>query len=105
MKAQATKLNRTSKLNDVRARPIHFELDQAPARSVCIAGSFNEWHPNVTPMISVGGGRWLKELTLSPGTYEYRFVVDGNWMSDPNNAETKPNPFGESNSVLSVASA
>ena len=42
---------------------------------VGIAGSFNDWHPNVTPMIRLNDGKWAKELALPPGRYEYRFVV------------------------------
>ena len=53
-------------------------------------------------MIPVGEGRWVKELALPPGDYEYRFVVDGAWIPDPLAKETVPNPFGEMNSVLKV---
>ena len=53
-------------------------------------------------MVSVGDGRWLKQLVLAPGVYEYRLVVDGEWMPDPLASETAPNPFGETNSVLRV---
>ena len=53
-------------------------------------------------MVSVGDGRWLKGLVLPPGNYEYRVVVDGEWMPDPRASETVTNPFGERNSVLKV---
>ena len=53
-------------------------------------------------MMPVGEGRWVKELVLPPGVYEYRLVVDGRWMSDPQASETAPNSFGEFNSVLKV---
>ncbi len=70
--------------------------------AVCIAGTFNEWRPEATPMVPLGNGRWIKTLALPPGQYEYRVVVDGNWMCDPLAKETTPNPFGEFNSVLRV---
>ena len=57
------------------------------ARSVCVAGTFNDWHPLVTEMINVGGDRWAKALTLAPGRYEYRFLVDGEWRDDPTATE------------------
>lgn len=79
-----------------------FELTNPAAQSVSIAGSFNEWHPTVTPMIALGDGRWRKELTLLPGRYEYRLVVDGQWVDDPAAKETAPNPFGGLNAVLTV---
>ena len=82
---------------------VRVDLIHPQAREVFIAGTFNDWHPSATPMISLGGGRWAKELTLAPGRYEYRFVVDGEWMEDPSAKETVPNPFGGSNAVLIVS--
>lgn len=81
------------------------ELIHATAQEVCLAGSFNDWHPSVTPMIRKGEGKWAKELVLPPGRYEYRFVVDGVWMDDPTAAEYIPNSFGTANAVLVVAAS
>ena len=53
-------------------------------------------------MIDMGQGRWLKELVLPPGTYEYLFVADGRWLPDPLAQATTPNPFGGRNSVVTV---
>jgi len=72
------------------------------AATISVAGTFNDWRPGAAPMISLGAGRWIKALTLPPGTYEYRLVVDGQWMPDPRAVETTPNPFGGFNSVLRV---
>lgn len=82
--------------------PVHLEFNHPTASAICVAGTFNEWHPGVTPMISLGDGRWIKELVLPPGDYEYRLVVDGEWMPDPRASETVPNGFGQQNSVLRV---
>jgi len=79
-----------------------FECIHPTAATVSVAGSFNDWRPGATPMISLGAGRWIKALTLPPGTYEYRLVVDGQWMPDPQAEETTPSPFGGLNSVLRV---
>jgi len=79
-----------------------FECIHPTAATISVAGSFNDWHPGATPMISLGAGRWIKALTLPPGTYEYRLVVDGQWMPDPRVEETTPSPFGGFNSVLRV---
>jgi 1,4-alpha-glucan branching enzyme len=79
---------------------IHFEFTSSAAESVAIAGSFNDWQPNATPMIALGQGRWAKDLALPPGQYEYCLVVDGEWITDPLAKETVPNPFGGVNSVL-----
>ena len=39
---------------------------------------------------------------MPPGSYEYRFVVDGQWVDDPEVNELIPNPFGSANAVLEV---
>ena len=44
---------------------IHFEFTSPTAESVAIAGTFNEWQPNATPMIALGQGRWAKDLALA----------------------------------------
>ena len=81
------------------------ELVRPDAQEVGIAGSFNDWHPRVTPMIRLDDGKWAKELALPPGRYEYRFVVDGEWVDDPAATELIPNPFGTANAVLVVAAS
>ena len=53
-------------------------------------------------MIPMAKGRWAKNLTLPPGIYEYRLLVDGEWMTDPLARETVANPFGSENSILRV---
>lgn len=82
--------------------PVRFEFTHPTARSVCIAGTFNAWHPSVTEMIALGDGRWVKELALPPGTHEYRLVVDGEWMADPTAGISVANPYGGQNSVVIV---
>ena len=88
-----------------RLEPVRFEFTHPTATTVCVAGTFNDWHPEAKPMNPVGGGRWRKETVLLPGSYEYRLVVDGQWIADPLARETVPNPFGGRNSVLTVASS
>ncbi len=86
-----------------RGIPVRFELNSVPARSIRIAGTFNNWHPEATDMIDLGDGRWVKELVLHPGTYEYLLVVDGQWVLDPSALEFIANPFGGRNCVIRVA--
>lgn len=84
------------------AQKVRIEFRDEKAQAVSIAGTFNDWHPTATPMIALGDGRWAKELALPPGRYEYRLVVDGEWISDPAAPEQAPNPHGSCNSVLEV---
>jgi 1,4-alpha-glucan branching enzyme len=81
---------------------VHFEYRDPRARSVHVAGSFNDWHPSVTEMLEVEPGRWVKDLSLPPGRHEYLLVVDGQWRPDPGCPDRAPNPFGGENSLLHV---
>ena len=80
---------------------IRLEYSQLGARSVAIAGSFNSWQPEQAS--ATGNGGWVKELAIGPGRYEYMFVVDGQWLPDPNAKEFAPNPFGGQNSVIVIS--
>jgi hypothetical protein len=80
-----------------------FSAHFARAKKVLIAGDFNNWSPMSTPMVNVGKpGEWRMTLPLHPGRYRYRFVVDGKWMTDPNNKYVEVNQFGELNNVVEV---
>jgi chromosome partitioning protein len=73
------------------------------AKKVLIAGDFNNWSPMSTPMINRGRpGEFYMSLPLPRGRYRYRFVVDGKWMTDPNNKYVEVNQFGELNNVIEV---
>jgi 1,4-alpha-glucan branching enzyme len=82
--------------------PVHFEFTHPTATTVCVAGCFNHWQPEAKALHPSGGGRWVKETVLAPGTYEYCLVVDGEWMPDPMAKDYVPNPFGGKNSILTV---
>ena len=85
--------------------PVHFEFTHPTAASVCVAGTFNNWKPEAKALHPSGGGRWVKETSLPPGTYEYCLIVDGQWMPDPLAKDDVPNAFGGRNSILKVSSA
>jgi 1,4-alpha-glucan branching enzyme len=84
-------------------RHVSFELIKPGAKQVCVAGSFNGWRPERSPLVALGDGRFVGDLTVDPGRYEYLFVVDGQWVPDPKAQETVQNPFGGKNSVLTVS--
>ena len=84
---------------------VRFEFTHPTAVTVCLAGTFNHWQPEAKALHSSSTGHWWKETALAPGTYEYCFVVDGQWMPDPLARESVPNPFGGRNSVLHVATS
>jgi peroxiredoxin len=55
--------------------------------SVFLAGSFNDWRPTDLKMDGPDAkGRFKKQVTLKPGLYEYKFVINGSlWRPDPGN--------------------
>ncbi len=77
----------------------------APGAScVQLAGDFNDWAPETTPMTPNDTRECFHTLLpLAPGRYRYRYVIDGDWRSDPHNMYVESNPFGELNSVVEVA--
>ncbi|MGA3268938.1 MAG: glycogen-binding domain-containing protein [Verrucomicrobiota bacterium] len=82
---------------------ICFGLYAPEAQAVFVAGSFNGWQPSAMPLQKQDDGRWVVELVLEPGRYEYRFVVDGQWTDDPLSPAYVSNPFGGLNCVLVAA--
>jgi 1,4-alpha-glucan branching enzyme len=83
-------------------KPIDFSLIMPEAQSVALVGTFNEWDLKRTPMRRDPLLGWKTTIWLPRGRYEYRFVVDGQWVSDPNAKESVRNSFGSTNSVIVV---
>jgi 1,4-alpha-glucan branching enzyme len=87
------------------ARPVDvvFAIEKPEAKEVYLCGDFNQWSPvNARMFLRSGNHRWEKRLTLPPGRYEYKFLVDGEWMHDATARETAPNVHGSLNSVVHV---
>jgi hypothetical protein len=59
----------------------------AKPKAVYLAGTFNDWKPTGQVMTGPDAqGSFTTRLTLKPGTYEYKFVVEGkSWKADPGN--------------------
>ena len=80
-----------------------FFLEAPAGAEVYLAGSFNNWDAKAKPMRwdEVRQGYAVRGYLL-PGEYEYKFVVDGNWMVDPRNPNRRENGLNSFNSVLVV---
>ncbi|MBK7187384.1 MAG: hypothetical protein IPH86_01470 [bacterium] len=81
--------------------PVMFRCEAPGAGKVCLAGEFNGWSDAANPMKN-DGGAWTLALDLAPGSYQYKFVVDGNWKQDDKNPEAAPDGFGGNNSIMKV---
>jgi 1,4-alpha-glucan branching enzyme len=84
-------------------KKVAFSLHAPQAETVFLAGDFNQWHPKKHGLKKTKSGEWEAKLMLVPSTYEYKFVVDGNWQEDPVNTRTCLNCFGTRNNLLTVA--
>jgi hypothetical protein len=80
---------------------IRFSFRDEGARSVAWAGQFNNWSASANPMTKSAEGVWTVVLPLPAGEHEYKFVVDGQWIADPENSVTHGD-FG--NSLVKVGS-
>jgi hypothetical protein len=70
----------------------HYEVTfryKAPkgSKSCYLAGTFNDWKPNTLAMDGPDAdGAFTVRLTLKPGNYEYKYVIEGkHWRHDPGN--------------------
>jgi chromosome partitioning protein len=95
-----------SGIDAAAAREVVVRFRDPGASDVRIAGDFNGWVPDkgVRSLIESDGPVrvWTKILQLPPGTYQYRYVVDGEWREDPENPEIVSGPVGGRSSVLVV---
>lgn len=71
------------------------------SKKVYLSGSFNHWEPRELQMIKTTSG-WHLPLYLAEGTHTYRFVTDGQWITDPENKDRLPNEFNDFNSVIRI---
>jgi len=93
------------KLHGPRQLPegVMFSLDAPQSKEVSVTGEFTNWSREGLPMEKDSkDGLWKTLVDIAPGEYEYRFIVDGVWLRDPNNKDYVRNEFGQENSLLIV---
>lgn len=71
------------------------------AKKVIVAGSFNDWNEKAFTMRKTSSG-WSLPAYLKDGTYEYKFIVDDNWITDPANPNKRDDGKGNMNSYLQL---
>jgi predicted esterase len=73
------------------------------AKEIFLAGDFNGWKRRETSLIKGRDNVWRIVLELKPNrSYDYKYIVDGNWVNDPNNKDLNPDVAGGANSVIFV---
>ena len=70
-------------------------------RGVQVAGSWDQWKPRDLDL--VGDDTWMLSLSIPPGTFQYKYIIDGVWMHDPSKKWLQ-DPEGNINNVIKVES-
>lgn len=92
--------------NSVYFKPNHvFELKgYTDVKEVILTGSFNDWDEEEIKMEKTANG-WRKAVFFPVGTYAYKFKLGQQWITDPANADVRPDGAGNMNSFLNVGDA
>lgn len=91
------------KKTTVKRRRVKFEVLAEPNSKVFLAGSFNGWSSETKQLKEKDAdGVYNGTLLLEPGEYEYKFVINGEWLIDSENPNFSQNKLGTLNSVVKV---
>lgn len=89
--------------------PVEFSCHAPKAQAVFVAGTFNDWRSEATPLKRQPDGHWRTTLPLPHGCHEFKFIVDGHWCCEPGCEheyrgcpKCVPNALGTMNRVLEV---
>ncbi len=92
-----------AKKTEPKNQRVTFSVRAEVGSKVFLAGSFNEWSPSAKEMVDKkGDGVFTATVSLAPGSYQYKFVIDGTWCADPECADWVQNDLGTLNSVKTV---
>jgi len=87
----------------VATKNVTFTFHGDKGKAVYVAGEFNRWSPSAKKLAyKATTGIYSTTVKLAAGTYQYKFVIDGAWCADPENANSVPNDQGTFNSVIVV---
>ena len=85
-----------------KKKRVIFKVFAPDAQKVVLAGSFNKWSQDSDAMKKDETGTWKKIKMLPKGTYEYKFIVDGEWTCDPNCPDVVCDDQGSENNQIVV---
>jgi len=94
---------KTTKVAAKKQAPVavKFTVHADKGKAVYLAGEFNKWDPTAKKM-AFKSGVYSTTVKLVPGSYQYKFVIDGTWCADPENVNAVANDQGTFNSVITV---
>ncbi len=83
-------------------RSVVFSLKAPQAKNVLLAGDFTDWEQHARPLKKNGGEVWKTQVNVPMGRHHYKFIVDGEWQTDPTCKECEANGFGTTNNVIEI---
>ena len=89
------------------------------ANNVSLVGDFNSWNDAAHRLERIEGGfetvwiagakrevqveaGWEINMQLNPGRYRYKYIIDGNWLSDPSHEYREDDGHGGYNSIVKI---
>ncbi len=103
IKTAKTAVKKAVKKLTVKTVRVNFSVRAETGSRVFLAGSFNNWDPTSKEMSDRNGdGIYATTISLAPGSYQYKYVIDGTWCADPECADWVQNEHGTLNSVKLV---
>ena len=83
---------------------VHFVYYDPDARRVALTGELTQWGQTGMPLSPLGktGFFYLTVDVQGPARVEYKFIVDGEWVSDPFCPNAVDNGVGEQNSYFII---
>ncbi len=87
----------------VTAAGVEFTFAGSARTGVAVCGDFNSWGTTVNKMAQQADGTWTATVKLAPGSYGYKFLIDGTtWKQDEGNPAAADDGFGGKNSIIVV---
>ena len=96
------RISKTAAPKAVR-KQIMFVAKLKDAKQVVVTGDFTRWSKEQVRMAKGPNGEWQALLNLSPGEYQYRLIVDGEWRDHAEAQKRVANPYGTQNCILTVS--
>jgi 1,4-alpha-glucan branching enzyme len=82
----------------LQAKEEEFRFEKPEAQTVDLMAQFNQWKGQ--PMTKQSNGTWTIKVSIPPGTYGYKFLVDEKeWVFDPKNSQRKTVDGVENSSI------
>ena len=82
---------------------VTFTVPAKEANEVIVVGNWNEWNTNAEPLKKLKNGTFKTTVELESGSsYEFKYIVDGEWQNDEQADAYAWNEFATENGVLNL---